>query len=192
MDRKKDIFGNSQPTQAEWALILNAAMKCTQEGSYSDKAIALLDEIPDEIVRNYIFNCAPPRLVPEMKGYFVENTLPTIKAVLSDVIDPDFYIDIEAFTADAERGTNLFFPFLTALGESQNVEGLPAIYINLISGKDVTIGESETPDGPIVKVRKIDGHTSQRRAALAMTCARYKSIEELELALDVCTFMIGS
>lgn len=192
MERRKDYFGDLHPSYAERALILKAARIFTSEGRYTDEPLALLNEIPDEVIRTYIFTYAPPTLVPELKGYFMERNLPTIKAVLSDVIDPDFTADVEAFTADAERGVDLFGEFLDALGESQHIESLPVIYAHLISGHDVEIGTSETLDGPTVGIRKIDGHIAQRRAAIAATCAVYPTIEALDDALTICNFRIGA
>ena len=190
MDRKKDYFGDAHPSYAERALILKAAKSYTQEGAYTDEALALLKEIPADVLHTYVFTYAPPILVPELKGYFMEKTPPSIRAVLADVINPAFSFDIETFTEGAEREVDLMDVFFDALGEVNRIDGLSSIYAKLISGEDVEIGESETPDGPVISVKTIDGSIAQRRAAIAVTCAVYKTIEALENALEVCNFKV--
>ena len=190
MDLNKDYFGDAHPSYAERALILKAAKSYTQEGAYTDEALALLKEIPADVLHTYVFTYAPPILVPELKGYFMEKTPPSIRAVLADVINPAFSFDIETFTEGAEREVDLMDVFFDALGEVNRIDGLSSIYAKLISGEDVEIGESETPDGPVISVKTIDGSIAQRRAAIAVTCAVYKTIEALENALEVCNFKV--
>lgn len=191
MDRKKDYFGDAHPSYVERALILKAAKTYTQEGAYTDEALALLKEISADVLRTYIFTYAPPTLVPELKGYFTEKTLPSIRAVLADVIDTSFSFDIEPYTDGAEREVDLIDDFFVGLGEINRIDGLAGIYAKLISGEDVEIGESETPDGPVISVKTIDGHIAQRRAAIAVTCAIYKTIEALDDAMMLCIFTVG-
>ena len=192
MERKKDFFGESSPSFEERALILRAARNYIQEGQYTAEAISLLDGIPNDVLRTYIFAYAPPILVPELKGYFMEKTLPSIRAALADVIDPDFSFNIEMFTGGSTGEEDLMDLFFEALGETNRISGLSNIYAHLISGLDVEIGESETLDGPVISVKKIDGHTAQRRAAIVVTCAVYKTIEAIEDALEVCNFRVGA
>ena len=191
MDRKKDHSGDAYPSYVERALILKAAKTYIQEGIYTNNSLVLLNDIPSDVLRTYIFTYAPPILVPELKGYFMEKTLPSIKAVLSDVIDTSFSFDIEPYTDGAEREVDLIDDFFVGLGEINRIDGLAGIYAKLISGENVEIGESETPDGPVVSVKTIDGSIAQRRAAIAVTCAVYKTIEALDDAMMLCIFTVG-